>query len=91
MKKKDSIGFWRKKIDKLNLSILRLLNRRVQAACRIGRIKRKKGKAISDRVRERTILKRLLKMNIGPADDQAIKNVFKVIIKETKRLERTKN
>lgn len=88
MKARNTIGFWRKKIDTLNRKILGLLNQRVKAACRIGAIKKKSGRAIADPARERAIIKGLLSANPGPADARAVKSIFSAIIRETRRLEK---
>ena len=88
MKDRDTIGFWRKKIDAVNRKILGLVNQRVRAARRIGAIKKRGGQAISDLARERAILRGLLSANPGPADTRAVQRIFSTIIRETKRLER---
>jgi chorismate mutase len=88
MKTRDTIGFWRKRIDTVNRKILGLVNQRVRAACRIGAIKKQSGQAITDPARERAIIRGLLSANPGPADARAVKSIFSAIIRETKRLEK---
>ena len=88
MKNKQGIEHWRRRIDGINREILRLLQQRVAAAKRIGAIKRKQGLAISDQAREKAILDQLGRQNRGPLDDRAVREIFKAIIRETKRIER---
>jgi chorismate mutase len=88
MKNEPGIDHWRGKIDAINRALLKLLQRRVAAAMRIGAIKKKKGLAISDRGREQAILDHLVKLNKGPVDEKGVRVIFKAIIKETKRIER---
>jgi chorismate mutase/prephenate dehydratase len=38
--------------------------------------------------REAEILKKIVKENKGPLEDKAVKRIFKLIIKETRKLER---
>lgn len=79
---------FRKRIDVLNREILRLLNRRVREACRIGAVKKRMGLRISDPIREKAIMDALVSGNRGPLDKKAVVTVFREIIRQTKRLER---
>ncbi len=87
MKNKEGIDFWRKKIDDINLDILALMHKRVDAAKRIGEIKKSRGLAISDASREKAIIDHLVKQNKGPLDNKGLRSIFRTIIRETKRIE----
>lgn len=83
----DTIPFWRSKIDHINHSVLDLLNRRIEAAHRIGVIKKRENRPVSDPEREQRIIDELVAQNPGPADNRAVTAVFQSIIRETRRLE----
>lgn len=55
----------RGRIDRLDAEILMLLNERIAAAVRIGRIKRDLGRNIVDRGREANVYRQLLELNRG--------------------------
>jgi chorismate mutase len=82
-----TIDDWRTEIDNVDDEILRLLNQRVQLATIIGRLKKAANLPLSDVRRERTLLARLRRLNVGPLDDQAVALIFQQIIFETRRLE----
>lgn len=88
MRSKSSLEPWRRKIDRVNRALLALLNRRTGYAQAIGRIKKELRLPISDPAREKAILSALMRANTGPLDSRAVKAVFSVIIRETKRIER---
>jgi len=87
MKNKKGIDFWRDKIDDINLNILALMHKRVDAAKRIGEIKKSRGLAISDASREKAIIDHLIARNKGPLDNKGLRTIFRTIIRETKRIE----
>lgn len=82
-----TINDWRTEIDKVDHEILRLLNQRVELATMIGSLKRAANLPLSDFDRERSLLTRLRRINVGPLDDQAVALIFQQIIFETRRLE----
>lgn len=82
-----TINDWRTEIDNVDNEILRLLNQRVQLATIIGRLKQAANLPLSDVGRERTLLARLRRINVGPLDDRAVALIFQQIIFETRRLE----
>ncbi|MDE2998254.1 MAG: chorismate mutase [Gemmatimonadota bacterium] len=77
---------WRKEIDVLDMKLLKLLNRRAQCAIEIGRIKQAIEQPIFVPEREAAILKRMLELNNGPTDDEAVRRIFQQIIDESRRL-----
>lgn len=77
---------WRKEIDVLDRKLLKLLNRRAECAIEIGRIKQAIEQPIFVPEREMSILKRILELNKGPMDAEAVRRIFQQIIDESRRL-----
>jgi chorismate mutase len=78
---------WRMEIDEIDQELLRLLNRRAHMATEVGMLKRSAGIAIQDPQRERDVIARVCCANAGPLDGQAVKRLFRHIIRESKRVE----
>jgi chorismate mutase-like protein len=79
-----TIEDWRKKINAVDAHLLRLLNRRARLARRIGRIKRRDGKPLWSPRRERVILQRLAQLNQGPLHADAVRRIFRAILRESR-------
>lgn len=77
---------WRKEIDVLDRKLLELLNRRAECAIEIGRIKQAIEQPIFVPEREISILNRILELNKGPMDAEAVRRIFQQIIDESRRL-----
>lgn len=77
---------WRKEIDVLDRKLLELLNRRAECAIEIGRIKQAIEQPIFVPERETSILNRMLEVNKGPMDAEAVRRIFQQIIDESRRL-----
>lgn len=77
---------WRKEIDVLDRKLLKLLNRRAECAIEIGRIKQAIEQPIFVPERETSILNRILELNKGPLDAEAVRRIFQQIIDESRRL-----
>ena len=75
-------------IDKFNHQLLALINKRAETAVEIGKIKRLHNLPISDLKRESLIVSAMAAKNPGPLDEKAVRSIFKLLIKETKRIER---
>ncbi len=86
--KYDEIEKWRKKIDKIDIKIVRLLNRRARYADEIGKIKQELNLPIYSPERENQVIENVTKHNFGPLSDMAIKRLYERIIDESRRLER---
>jgi chorismate mutase len=82
-----TIEDWRVEIDKIDGEILRLLNLRAALAVRVGESKRRAGRSLCDRVREREVIERVRGANPGPLDDDAITRLFRAVIRESRRLQ----
>ena len=79
---------WRKRIDEIDLQLVKLLNERSQCAVEIGHVKRKVNIPAWQPQREAEILRNVVKANGGPLDDAAIRRLFERIIDEARSLER---
>ncbi len=78
----------RKRIDRLDKLIVRLLNRRAKFADEIGKIKDKLGLDVYSPEREKQVYENVSRENPGPLTDEAVKRVYERIIDESRRLER---
>jgi chorismate mutase/prephenate dehydratase len=70
----------RKKIDDIDLKILRLLNRRAAVVLKIKQAKKNGKLNMHSPVRERKIIERLSKLNPGPYPNEAIASIYREII-----------
>lgn len=77
----------RAEIDAIDSELLRLLNRRAEIALRVGAAKTSVDTSLCDPNREREVLMRLSKENLGPFDDKSIENIFQRIIDESLHLQ----
>jgi len=77
----------RRRIDQLDRRMLELLNRRAELARLIGRAKRRQGREIHDPEREAAIIARLLEANRGPLGAEALSKIYRLIMRESRRLE----
>lgn len=82
-----SIEDWRAEIDEIDDELLRLLNMRARLAIQVGESKRDAGLSLCDREREREVEGRVCRGNSGPLDSRAVRLIFRVIIRESKRLQ----
>ncbi len=86
--KHNEIEKWRRKIDKIDIKIVRLLNRRARYADEIGKLKQELNLPIYSPEREKQVIENVTKHNFGPLSDMAIKRLYERIIDESRRLER---
>lgn len=84
----DDISDWRKKIDEIDLKLVKLLNQRSKCAIEIGKLKHKLNMEIYDPRREEEVIGRVWKEANGPLTKEAIKRLFERIIDESRRAER---
>ncbi len=83
-----AIDDWRKRIDEIDLEILKLLNERSRCAVEIGHAKKELHMPMWSPEREAEILRHVVKANTGPLDDAAVRRLFERIIDEARTLER---
>jgi chorismate mutase-like protein len=79
----------RRRIDRIDSQLLRLLNRRAGLAIRVGRLKRRRGGRLFDPARERAILRRLAEANGGPLSREAVRALYREILRQTRRVEQS--
>ena len=77
----------RRSIDRIDLQLLRLLNRRAATALRIGRLKKQQGLPVFDGKREASVLQRLVRSNPGPLPADAVQRIFRQVLKLNRRLQ----
>lgn len=77
----------RVEIDAVDEELVRLLNRRVELAQEIGRLKGRDGKPFFTPERERAIFERLAKLNEGPMQTRHLKGIFREVISAARAAE----
>ena len=82
------IADWRKKIDKLDLELVRLLNERTHCAVEIGKLKRLHRQKLYDPDRESQVFENVQRANQGPLRHDAVQRLFERIIDEARRAAR---
>ena len=78
----------RRRIDQLDVQLLRLVNRRARLALIIGRIKDRKKWPVYDARREAFVLRHVAGANRGPLSARAVRQVFLAILTQCRRRER---
>lgn len=78
----------RRRIDRIDQALLRLLNRRASAALRIGTLKKQRGLPILDAKREGNVLRRMIHANGGPLSETAVREIFRRILRENRGLQK---
>ena len=82
-----NIEFYRSEINKIDLQLLKLLNKRARLAQKIGAMKQAQGLPIFAPEREHHILTRLSQSNRGPLNTIGIQSIFEKIIEACRQLE----
>ncbi len=77
----------RKEIDAIDAEILSLLNKRAEAAGKIGVLKAKAGLPIVDLDRESEVLRRVSQTNNGILADDSVIKIFRRIIQESRQVQ----
>ena len=83
----EDIGEWRARIDDVDNTILDALNRRMEFVSKIARYKQEKGLEVFDAEREKKLLKKLLERNNGPLPGKSLKNIYHIILAESRNLQ----
>lgn len=84
----DKIEKWRRRIDELDLELVRLLNERSRCAIEIGKVKKELNLQVYDPRREEEVIRNVQAAANGPLSKEALRRLFERIIDETRRTER---
>jgi chorismate mutase/prephenate dehydratase len=79
----------RKAIDRLDGHIVKLLNERTKHVLAIGDIKLKAGEEIYAPHRERAVLNRICRKNIGPITNESLRAIYREVMSSALSLEKT--
>lgn len=82
------LGPIRKKIDGLDAELVDIINRRLELASEIGKIKRKKGEEIYVPEREDAVLRKVTAHNKGPIKNEALRAIYREIMSAAIALEK---
>ena len=77
----------RRRIDRLDEHVLRLVNQRAALALEIGRLKKRRKWPVFDADREGFVLHHVLMANRGPLTARAVGHIFQAILRECRRRE----
>jgi chorismate mutase/prephenate dehydratase len=77
----------REAIDRLDMDLLGLLNKRMELAKEVGRIKAAKGLTLFDPRREELIYERLTNANPGPITDESLRSIYREIFAASRLLQ----
>ena len=78
----------REHIDRLDESLLKLLNERGRLVETIGQLKQKSSQSVFVPSREKSLLQRLKRINRGPLSNQAVQDVFYEIVHACRSLQK---
>lgn len=81
------IDDWRIRIDELNEELIALLNKRASYATEIGKIKKEMDLPVLDQAREDAVLEKVAALTKGPLSPDSIKEIFRTIMAETRKVE----
>ena len=84
----NELDDWRKRIDEIDLQLVKLLNERTTCATEIGKIKIRLGLDAYSPEREVEVMKNVTACNKGPLSSAAIRRLFERIIDEARSVER---
>jgi len=84
---KKTLERLRCEIDRIDLQLLSLLNRRARTVKKVGKLKSREGSYFYDPRRERAILNRVADKNPGPFPDARLRTIFQEIISASRALE----
>jgi chorismate mutase len=84
----NDLDVWRKKIDDIDMELVRLLNERTTCATEIGKIKITLGLDAYSPEREVEVMRNVTACNKGPLSSAAVRRLFERIIDEARSVER---
>ena len=77
----------RRRVDEVDLELIRILNERARIVQEIMTIKGEAGKPLFDPRREEEILRRVAEQNEGPIYDTSMREIFELILHRIRDLE----
>jgi 3-deoxy-7-phosphoheptulonate synthase/chorismate mutase len=77
----------RRRVDEVDLELIRILNERARVVQEIVSIKGDAGKPLFDPRREEEILRRVAEQNEGPIYDTSMREIFELILHRIRDLE----
>ncbi|CAA9432485.1 MAG: Chorismate mutase I [uncultured Rubrobacteraceae bacterium] len=83
----DRIEELRRRVDEVDLELIRILNERARIVQEIVAIKGDAGKPLFDPRREEEILRRVAEQNEGPIYDTSMREIFELILHRIRDLE----
>jgi chorismate mutase len=83
-----SVKALRRKIDKLDRELVKLLNRRANHSLAIGRLKQRDRLPLFIRKREQEIARNIRRANHGPLPDHTLEHVFEQLLQHTRAMVR---
>ncbi len=84
----NDLETWRKRIDEIDVELVKLLNERTKCAMEIGKIKMTLGLEAYSPEREKEVMKNVTALNKGPLSSPAVRRLFERIIDEARTVER---
>jgi chorismate mutase-like protein len=79
---------WRRKIDELDLKLVKLINERAQCAEAIGRLKRNSDAPIYEPDREKIIFANIARANTGPLTQVQLRQVYERLVDVMRQIQR---
>lgn len=86
-RKSKDLSALRKRIDRLDGQLVRLLNERTAVALEIGGIKQAAGEEIYAPAREKAVLERVAAMNLGPLPPESLQAIYREVMSAALALE----
>jgi chorismate mutase/prephenate dehydratase len=83
-----AIAALRRKIDRFDQQLIKLMNERARLALEIGQLKRSCGVSAYAPAREDEVLSRVVTLNKGPLSERCVRNVFRELISGSRSLEK---
>jgi chorismate mutase len=88
MSQDANVEDWRRRIDEIDLELVRLFNERSKCAIEIGHVKHSQGLEVYSPAREAEVIANATRANEGPLEPEAIQRLFERVIDESRRVER---
>src|SRR5262245_11134300 len=83
-----SLKTLRTQIDRLDLQILDLINKRAGLAAEIGRIKNDHGAEVFSAAREEEVLQNVIQANKGPLDEATVRAIYRELMSGSRALQK---